>query len=77
MLLACTPFTIQMGLHQHACASTCLREQAAAAMLLGAQGFVLGTRLVATHECAWPEAHKQALVAAGSQARLLLLSSPT
>ena len=36
-------------------------------MVLGAQGVVLGTRLLATPECCWPDSQKQVLVNAGSQ----------
>lgn len=41
--------------------------QAAAVLMLGAQGIVMGTRLVATDECAVHQRTKQALVNAGSQ----------
>ncbi|KAL0033827.1 hypothetical protein WJX77_006823 [Trebouxia sp. C0004] len=40
-------------------------RQMAAALVLGASGVVLGTRLCATHESLLPEAKKQALVEAG------------
>ena len=41
--------------------------QAAAALMLGAEGVVIGTRLVATDECNVHQRTKQALVEAGSQ----------
>ena len=48
-------------------------NQLAAALALGADGVMMGTRFCATQECNWPESYKERMVAADETDTVLML----